>query len=395
MRKFLCLYSFIVFGKCMFLISCKDDNILTVNCDETSTSQTKEITGIVGYDVIQTTDCNYLITGISDNKSTLLTKIDASGNELWFKSYDEISGNNWGKSISKTNDEGYIIGAHQNTIIKSDSDGNLEWAKKLNYSVNHFVEDAIQTKNGEFIVVGGTGGDPLTPSQIKGQAFVLRLSQDGNEIQWIKRYGISNTPNDSFWSVVEADDGGFVLVGEKLQNRNFEFYDHFWIMKIDNAGNEVWSKELGGQYWDEAQDIIKLSDGSYIIAGKSFPSKTKGDLWVMKMSQSGEIIWETKHRGGRVQNSPISISVSKDESSIFVAGYGRLPNKEEDYILWSLNPATGEVLWDKGYGGNLEDKGYGVAHTFNDGAILVGRSKSYSTSPKDTNWLVITDLNGE
>ena len=187
MRKFLCLYSFIVFGKCMFLISCKDDNILTVNCDETSTSQTKEITGIVGYDVIQTTDCNYLITGISDNKSTLLTKIDASGNELWFKSYDEISGNNWGKSISKTNDEGYIIGANQNTIIKSDSDGNLEWAKKLNYSVNHFVEDAIQTKNGEFIVVGGTGGDPLTPSQIKGQAFVLRLSQDGNEVQWIKR----------------------------------------------------------------------------------------------------------------------------------------------------------------------------------------------------------------
>ena len=31
-----------------------------------------------------------------------------------------------------------------------------------------FVEDVIQTKNGDFIVVGGSGGDPLTPSQIKG-----------------------------------------------------------------------------------------------------------------------------------------------------------------------------------------------------------------------------------
>ena len=64
-------------------------------------------------------------------------------------------------------------------------------------------------------------------------------------------------------------------------------------MKIDDSGNEVWSKELGDQFWDEAQDIIKLSDGRYIIAGKSFPSKTQGNLWVMKISQSGEIVWES------------------------------------------------------------------------------------------------------
>ena len=390
------IYSLTFLGILILIISCKDDdeNSLIVNCDTVSISQTKEMPGIVGYDVIQTTDCNYLITGISDNGSTLLTKIDGLGNELWSTSFDEISGNSWGKSISRTNDGGYIIGANENTIIKSDKDGNLEWVKKLNYSVNHFVEDVIQTKNGDFIVVGGTGGDPLTPSQIKGQAFVLKLSQEGNEIHWVKRYGISNTPNDNFWGIVESDDGGFVLVGEKLQDRNFEFYDHFWIMKIDDSGNEVWSKELGDQFWDEAQDIIKLSDGSYIIAGKSFPSKTQGNLWVMKISQSGEIVWESQHNGGRTRNSPISISVSKDETSVFIAGYGRLPNNKENYILWSLNPITGEVLWDKAYGGSLEDKGYGITNSFNNGTVIVGRSKSYSSNTKDTNWLVITDSSG-
>ncbi len=72
------IYSLTFLGILIFIISCKDDdeNSLIVNCGTVSISQTKEMPGIVGYDVIQTTDCNYLITGISDNGSTLLTKID-------------------------------------------------------------------------------------------------------------------------------------------------------------------------------------------------------------------------------------------------------------------------------------------------------------------------------
>ena len=114
----------------------------------------------------------------------------------------------------------------------------------------------------------------------------------------------------------------------------------------------------------------------------------------MKNSQLGEIIWESQHNGGRTRNGPISISVSKVETSVFIAGYERLPNSKENYILRSLNPTTGEVLWDKAYGGNLGDKGYGITISFNNGTVIVGKSKSYSSNIKDTNWLVITDSSG-
>ena len=67
-------------------------------------------------------------------------------------------------------------------------------------------------------------------------------------VQWIK-VGIIDTPNKLF-GAVEADDGGFVLAGEKLQDRNFEFYDHFWVMKTELM--ETWSIESGGNLWDEA-----------------------------------------------------------------------------------------------------------------------------------------------
>ena len=91
----------------------------------------------------------------------------------------------------------------------------------------------------------------------------------------------------------------------------------------------------------------------------------------MKNSQLGEIIWESQHNGGRTRNGPISISVSKVETSVFIAGYERLPNSKENYILWSLNPTTGEVLWDKAYGGNLEYKDMELRFHLTMGPLLL------------------------
>ena len=47
----------------------------------------------------------------------------------------------------------------QNTIIKIDSLGTMEWHQKLSYSVAHYVEDVIQTSGGDYMVVGGVGGE--------------------------------------------------------------------------------------------------------------------------------------------------------------------------------------------------------------------------------------------
>ena len=94
----------------------------------------------------------------------------------------------------------------------------------------------------------------------KGQAFIARLS-DGGILQWIKRFGQLNTPKDTFWEVVEADDGGIVAVGSKLEDREFYFYDHFWFLKVDAEGNEVWSREIGtNDRYDMAFDVIKMPD---------------------------------------------------------------------------------------------------------------------------------------
>ncbi len=347
--------------------------------------------GTAGYDITRSNNCSFVITGISGNK-TILIKVNESGKELWNKKLGDVPGNHWGKSVRQTQDYGFIIGANQNTIIKTDSSGALEWFSKLSYSSNHFVEDVIETEDGDFIAVGGVGGDPIGGHNQKGQAFILKLSNGGN-VQWVKRYGISDSPNDSFWGVVQSDDGGFVLAGEKLQSRNFEFYDHFWIMKTDQDGNMLWSHELGGNLWDEAKNIVKLSDDSYIAIGKKSLSSNNLNMWAIRFSTDGQILWNT-HHGNNNYETGQSVSLSENEEVIAVAGYSRTSSGAPfNYRIWGLDVNNGKLLWDKVHGGVQEDEAYGIATGYDNGYMVVG--KSYSFGNDRVNWLIKTNSVGE
>jgi len=367
-----------------------DDGDGICNQCGTDTTYSKVLPGTAGYDIIRSSNCSYVIAG-SDG-GTILLKIDEYGNEIWSRNYSEVAGSHWGKSVTKTLDGGYIIGAHQNTIIKTESTGLLEWYYKLSYGYTYYVEEVIQTFAGDYIVVGGIGGDPGTNGHAqRGQAFILRMSEGGG-VQWVKRYGILNTPDDSFWGVVQADDGGFVLAGAKLQDRNFEFYDHFWIMKTDESGNELWSHELGGTLWDEAMSIVRLSDDSYILAGKKSLSSTNLNMFIVRVASDGTILWQNDHGNGNYDTG-LSLTLSENESVVAVVGYTRSNSSNPfDYRVWGVDVSNGQILWNKIHGGNQDDKASGVVETYDNGFAVVGRSYSYGDPY--VHWIVKTDQIG-
>ena len=359
-----------------------------IYCD-IDTTYTKVISGTAGYDIIRSGNCSFVICGIIGSK-TMLLKINEAGDEFWSRSYSEISGEHWGNAVNRTSDGGYIIGGKQN-IIKTDSTGLMEWYFKLSYSINHYIEDVIETSEGDYVVVGGVGGDPLTPHNQKGKAFILRMSE-GGDVQWVQRYGTINTPANSFWGVVQADDGGFVLAGNKLPSRTFEWYDKFWVVKTDLGGNIEWSHELGGNYWDEAQDIVKLSDDSYILAGKKSLSKTNLNLWIMRISASGDILWQSNHGGGN-NDTGTALTITENEDIVVAAGYSRSSSGSPfNYRIWGVDANSGQLLWNKIHGGSQEDEAYGVAEGYDNGYMVIG--KSYSFGSERVNWLVKTDSLG-
>ena len=102
----------------------------------------------------------------------MLLKIDELGNEIWSRTYWEISGSHWGESVNSTSDGGFIIGGYK-TVIKTDSSGIIEWYYNLPYSNKHYIEDLTQTFEGDYIVVGGVGGDPGTGGGITRRGRLL------------------------------------------------------------------------------------------------------------------------------------------------------------------------------------------------------------------------------
>ena len=165
-------------------------------------------------------------------------------------------------------------------------------------------------------------GDPGTGGHAqKGQAFIARLS-DGGILQWIKRFGQLNTPKDTFWEVVEADDGGIVAVGSKLEDREFYFYDHFWFLKVDADGNEVWSREIGtNDRYDMAFDVIKMPDGGFAATGMSIiNSNGVAAMRVVRISANGAVMWNKKAGGDGYQDMGHALALNQNENVLMVAG---------------------------------------------------------------------------
>jgi len=288
------------------------------------------------------------------------------------------------RGFNPTSDGGFLT-TYIDFVSKSSPPDNpgTGWSWSIPaYQAPHYINDAIETTNGDYIAVGWISGDPGTAGHSqKGQAFIAKLSE-GGIFQWIKRFGLLNTPKDTFWEVVEADDGGFVAVGSKLEAREFYFYDHFWFLKIDADGNEVWSREIGtNDRYDMAFDVIKMPDGGFAATGMStINSSGYGAMRVVRISANGTIMWDKKAGGDGYQDTGHALALNQNENVLMVAGVKQPPTGDSKIKLWGYNPDTGNRLFtintiDHEFGLSA----FGVVAAYDNGFIITSNPSLIKT----------------
>jgi hypothetical protein len=344
--------------------------------------------------VQQTSDGGYILAGETRSFGTggdiLLIKTDANGNIIWAKTYGGTNGDGT-TSVQQTSDGGYILaggtrsfgaGGSDIFLIKTDANGNIQWAKTYGGTRYDWAYSVQQTSDGGYIVVGETGSSVIGV----GNIFLMKTNASGN-VQWAKIYGGGY---ELVYSVQQTLDGGYILAGG---TRSFGAGDwDVFLINTDASGNLKWAKTYGGTNWELAYSVQQTSDGGYIVAGttNSFGAGW-GDIFLIKTDANGNIQW-AKTYGGTYGDKAYSVQQTSDGGYI-VAGYTDSFGAGSGDIFLIKTDANGNIIWAKTYGGGKYEEAYSVQQASDGGYIVAGATYSFSVGSWDI-FLIKTDANG-
>jgi hypothetical protein len=110
-----------------------------------------------------------------------------------------------------------------------------------------------------------------------GEFWCHKVDKNGNLV-WRRYFG--GTSNDRSYDAIETKEGDFVLVGAS-ESQDVDISDprgsyDAWIVKLDASGDLIWEHSFGGSNYDGAQAIIENRNGDYVILGQTYSSD--GDI---------------------------------------------------------------------------------------------------------------------
>ena len=226
-------------------------------------------------------------------------KLDISGNVQWTETYGG-SGPDWGRSISRTNDNGYILsghirgsgglvtGYHGNEdfwVVKIDSSGTFEWQKALGGSAYDFGYCAIQEPSGDYLVCGAveyTGGD-ITSTYGNHDIWLIKLDSVGN-IVWDKSIGGKNYEAMGY-SIIQTFDGRYAIAGTCTGSNGDVMCNNSgadcWIVKFTDIVNQATGKIFvdlnSNQIKDSTEALLSYKKVTEQITGRFSISDYNGE----------------------------------------------------------------------------------------------------------------------
>jgi hypothetical protein len=297
------------------------------------------------YSMIKTSDSNYLITGKCSNPNGsgnmfFVLKINYEGEELWKKFYDYPVGDSWNFNITESSNS-YIVASFHH-VLNIDFDGNLIWAKEINsYDIpigpNEINGVKTDSKNNIFVI----GYRFSYENNIETEAVLTKLDINGNVI--FERTYIPS-PWNSFNDLIINSSNELIILGS-IDNADYSTVDHndsspeqidFWVLKLDNNGNELWQNSFGDDKHDVPTQIISTSDNKFVSVGYG-PS-------LFKFDEIGNVIWSNTELSA--YNPTFSVAETNDNgyvaTGIFEFGtYGALGISKYNN--------SGNLEWEKSY----------------------------------------------
>lgn len=206
---------------------------------------------------VPTNDSSYLVLSYDEAQgspyaSTVVYKMDTTGSVLWKNIYTSTN-TELGVKIIKTKNEDFLIIGNtsisnkgRGLLLKIDTAGTVLWKKTYTSTYNDInFTDATLALNSNLLIAGTE--DTLFYDTNGGQhriaeQFIIRLSQDGQDTVWLKRYPTSSADSAAysgrgFYKIYATPDNGAIALGS-YGRQNFVNTSHYyiWLHKMDSLG---------------------------------------------------------------------------------------------------------------------------------------------------------------
>lgn len=342
------------------------------------------------YATLESEDKGFLSLGYTESFGAgsydmYLIKNDSVGNLEWSKTYGGTK-EDYGRSIIKSNDgKGYLLLGYSNSfsgsnyfdiyLIKVDLKGDTLWSKYYGLDRSEYGYTIIPAKGGGYLLLGevinNINGDK------NADVMLIKVGEAG-QFEWSKIYGGNLT--DYLYSVEQLEDGSYLLGGETNSFGAGEW--DFLAVKLSEDGKLQMAKTYGGLMTDYGRFAISGKDGSILIGGNSF-NYGAGDMdfVLIQTDKDGEIQWSQSY--GEVGTEYMLDIKKVADGNYLVSGYtNSFGTKVEDVYLLYLK-SDGKVIWAKTIGGELGDYGVSVLPTSDKGIVITGNTKSFGVKSDD------------
>jgi len=400
-------------------LSSSDTVKITVEAEQAPQIEWQKSYGGSGIDLANsiraTSDGGYIMAGWSSSNDIdvmgshgmldfWVVKMNSSGDLQWQKAMGG-SGSEQAFQILPTTDGGYITagytlsnngdvtgnhGSYDFWVVKFTGSGSIQWTKALGGTGEDCAFSIQITPAGNYVVTGyamSNDGD-VSSNHGNKDIWVVKLSPEG-ALLWQNTFGGSGDDVANFVQI--TPDNGCAIAGYTTSNdgdvTNNNGGKDIWLIKLNNKGELEWQKNLGGPADDEANALQITPDAGYIIAGGAKSNggdilghHGSGDYWVVKLDSSGNVQWQ-KSLGGTGDDLARSIAITSDLGYV-ITGYTESNDgdvtfnhgKRDNWVV-KLNE-SGDIIWQKAFGGTLDDGGHTILATALGEFIISGGSFS-------------------
>jgi PKD repeat protein len=287
---------------------------------------------------------------------------DVSGTSTTVQHTYDVTGS-YNAALRVTDDDGFM----DTEVVTVTAIGEM-WSHSWGGSALEFCSGTVVDETGNVIVAGRI----LNLSTGMEDSALLKYDANG-DLLWQKTWG---GVGDDVCSGVGVDGEGNIYVAGHTQSFSGGISDAF-VLKYDSSGSLLWQTTWGGSDWDYVYGFAVDDSGQAYITGETWSFEGNGEAFLVKFDAGGAIVWQ-KIWGGSDYDYGYGVAVSGN-GNVFVTGETASYSVGVSDVFTLAYDSSGNLLWQKTWGESNDDRGYAVASDASGQAFVTGETYSFGT----------------